>query len=330
MRIFVTGASGWIGSAVTAELLANGHDVLGLARSDSSAAKVAALGAEVHRGSLDDLGSLRSATEKSDGVVHLGYDHDFSQMERAADLNAEALELFGSTLGAGAPLVIASGVAGFSLGRPATERDVADTSRHPRIAATRKALALSDRGVRSVEARFAPTVHGIGDHGFISVLVGVARERGVSGYIEEGSNKWSAVHRTDAARVVVKAVESAPPGTVLHAIGEEASGPAPSPRQSAADWACRSSPSLSTRWPSTSAGSGCSSGWTPRHPTTSPVSCSTGSRPTQPCSRTSTVPPTSRPRPDVGSLPGPRTQAKATSSVFTTAVVRPGADVKLQ
>jgi nucleoside-diphosphate-sugar epimerase len=221
MRIFVTGASGWIGSAVTAELLANGHHVLGLARSDSSAEKVAALGAEAHRGSLEDLDSLRAAVEKSDGVVHLGYDHDFSQMERAAELNAAALDLFGSTLGEGAPLVIVSGVAGFSLGRPATERDTADTTLHPRIAASQKALALSDRGVRSIEARFAPTVHAPGDHGFVPTLVNVARERGVSGYIEEGANKWSAVHRTDAARLVAKAVESAPPGTVVHAIGEE-------------------------------------------------------------------------------------------------------------
>ena len=221
MRIFVTGASGWIGSAVTAELLADGHDVLGLARSDSSAEKVAALGAEVHRGSLEDLDTLRTAVQKSDGVVHLGYDHDFSQMERAAGLNASALDLFGSTLAEGAPLVIASGVAGFSLGRPATERDAADASRHPRIAASQKALALSGRGVRSIEARFAPTVHAPGDHGFVPTLVNVARERGFSGYIDEGSNQWSAVHRTDAARLVAKAVESAPPGTVVHAIGEE-------------------------------------------------------------------------------------------------------------
>jgi nucleoside-diphosphate-sugar epimerase len=221
MRIFVTGASGWIGSAVTAELLANGHDVLGLARSDSSAEKVAALGAEVHRGSLEDLDGLRNAAEKSDGVVHLGYDHDFSQMERAADLNAGALEVLGSVLGEGAPFVIASGVAGLTQGRAATENDVPDPSRHPRIAASQKALALSERGIRTAEARFAPTVHGPGDHGFISVLVDVARERGVSGYVEEGANKWAAVHRVDAARLVAKAVESAPPGTVLHAVAEE-------------------------------------------------------------------------------------------------------------
>ncbi len=221
MRIFVTGASGWIGSAVVAELVTNGHDVVGLARSDASAEKVAALGAEVHRGSLEDLDALRAAAEKSDGVVHLGYDHDFGQMEAAARLNADSLEVLGDALGPDAPFVIASGVAGLSQGSPATERDVADPARHPRIAASQKALALSKRGVRTVEARFAPTVHGAGDHGFIAVLVGVARERGVSGYVEEGANKWAAVHRTDAARLVAKAVESAPPGTVLHAVGEE-------------------------------------------------------------------------------------------------------------
>ena len=221
MRIFVTGASGWIGSAVTAELLSGGHDVLGLARSEASAERVAALGAEVHRGSLEDLESLRTAAEKSDGVVHLGYDHDFSQMERAAELNAQALEVLGGALEADAPFVIASGVAGLTRGRPATERDVADPSRHPRIAASQQALALSERGVRTVEARFAPTVHGAGDHGFISVLVGVARERGVSGYVGDGTNQWAAVHRADAARLVAEAVGSAPPGTVLHAVGEE-------------------------------------------------------------------------------------------------------------
>src|ERR1700712_1388298 len=135
MRIFVPGASGWLGSAVTAELLSGGHDVLGLARSEASADKVAALGAEVHRGSLEDLDTLRAAAEKSDGVVHLGYDHDFSQMDAAARLNADALETLGGALSADAPFVIASGVAGLSQGPPATERDAADPSRHPRIAA---------------------------------------------------------------------------------------------------------------------------------------------------------------------------------------------------
>ena len=221
MRIFVTGASGWIGSAVVAELLGSGHDVLGLARSEASAARVAALGAEVQPGSLEDLDVLRSAAERSDGVVHLGYDHDFSQMEAAARLNARALETMGEVLGTDAPFVFASGVAGLSAGRPPTERDTPDPSRHPRIAAGRAALALSDRGVRTAEARFAPTVHGAGDHGFVATLVRVARERGVSAYVDEGSNRWAAVHRSDAGRLVATAVESAPAGSVLHAIAEE-------------------------------------------------------------------------------------------------------------
>lgn len=222
MRVFVTGASGWIGSAVVSELLKSGHQVLGLARSDTAAAAVAALGAEVYRGSLDDLDSLRAGSAASEGVVHLGYNHDFSRIEQAARTDLQAINAIGAILeGTDRPLVIASGVLGLAPGRLATERDVPDPSLHPRIASAQAALALATRGVRCSIVRFAPTVHGAGDHGFMATLVGIAADKGVSGYIDAGTNRWPAVHRLDAGNLVRRAVDDAPAGTVLHAVAEE-------------------------------------------------------------------------------------------------------------
>jgi nucleoside-diphosphate-sugar epimerase len=222
MRIFVTGATGWIGSAVIPELLKGGHQALGLARSDTAAASVAALGAEVHRGDLADLDSLRAGAAACDGVVHLGYNHDFSRMQAAAQTDVAAIDAIGAALeDTDRPFVVASGVLGLVSGRVATERDIPDPGIHPRIAGIQAAMSFTARGVRPSSVRFAPTVHGTGDHGFMATLVGIAREKGVSGYIDDGSNRWPAVHRLDAANLVRLAVDKAPAGAALHAVAEQ-------------------------------------------------------------------------------------------------------------
>jgi nucleoside-diphosphate-sugar epimerase len=222
MRVFVTGASGWIGSAVVPELLESGHEVEGLARSDESAAAIVAAGAEAYRGSLDDPADLRDGLERCDGVVHLGYNHDFSDMEGAARTDRAVIEVIGSVLKhSDRPFVVAGGVLGLSRGRVATEDDVPDATLHPRIANVAWTLSLAGEGVRSACVRFAPTVHGDGDHGFIATLVAIARAKGASGYIGDGANRWSAVHRFDAARLVRLALDGAPAGTSVHAVAEE-------------------------------------------------------------------------------------------------------------
>jgi nucleoside-diphosphate-sugar epimerase len=224
MRIFVTGASGWIGSAVVPELIGAGHQVIGLARSDASAGALAAAGAEVQRGDLEDLDSLRAGAAASDGVIHLAFIHDFSQFANSLSVDQRAIETLGAVLeGTDRPLVIASGTLGLALGRAATEDDrpSVGSGAHPRVVSAEMTLALASRGVRSCVLRLPPTVHGDGDHGFMAALIGVARERGVSGFIGDGSNRWSAVHRFDAARLFRLAAEAAPAGSVLHAVDDE-------------------------------------------------------------------------------------------------------------
>ena len=222
MRVFVTGASGWIGSAVVSELIGAGHQVLGLARSERAAVAVAALGAEVHRGSLDDPDGLGDAAARCDGVVHLGYNHDFSHMAEAAQTDLRAIDALGAPLvGSDRPLVVAAGVLGLAIGRVATELDVSDPGRHPRNAGVQRAMAFAESGVRAAVVRFAPTVHGAGDHGFVARLVEIARTRGVSGYVGDGSSRWPAVHRLDAGRLVRLAVEGASAGSSVHAVAEE-------------------------------------------------------------------------------------------------------------
>jgi nucleoside-diphosphate-sugar epimerase len=224
MRIFVTGASGWIGAPTVEQLVGDGHEVVGLARSDEAAATVAATGATVLRGSLDDMGALRDAASDSDGVLHLAFRHDIAfsgNFAAAVEADRRAIETFGDALeGSDRPLVIASGTLGLAPGRMGTEQDRPDPSAHPRIANAHLTLTLAERGVRSSVIRFAPTVHGAGDHGFMATLVEIARQRQVAGYLGDGSNRWPAVHRLDAAALTRLVVEKAPAGSIWHATDE--------------------------------------------------------------------------------------------------------------
>jgi len=222
MKVFVTGANGWIGSASVAELVAAGHEVVGLVRSDEGAAVVAALGGTPRQGNLLDLDGLAEAAADADAVVHMAYHHDFSQMGLAAEMDGAAIGAMGDALAQrGGALLIASGVLSLAEGRSATEHDRASLFAHPRLPNAAATLAMAEQGVRSVVVRFPPTVHGAGDHGFVATLTQIARERGVVGYVGDGASRWPAVHRSDAAHLVRLAVEAAPAGSVLHAVAEE-------------------------------------------------------------------------------------------------------------
>jgi nucleoside-diphosphate-sugar epimerase len=238
MRVFVTGASGWVGQGLVPELMAAGHTVTGLARSDAAADALRAAGVEVRPGSLDDLGVLRDAAASSDGVVHLAFKHDIAfsgDFAGATAADRAAIETFGDALaGTGKPFVIAHGilgVLGLAPGQVATERDglVAPAGGYQvpisggagRVASAHLTLSFADRGVRSSVVRLPPATHGEGDNGFIPAAIGFARAKGAAAYIGDGANRWPAVHRDDAAHLFRLALESAPAGSVLHAVGDE-------------------------------------------------------------------------------------------------------------
>jgi nucleoside-diphosphate-sugar epimerase len=224
MRVFVTGATGFIGSAVVRELLGNGHEVAGLARSEKSAAALAAAGARAVRGTLEDTDGLRAAAENADGVIHTGYIHDFSPTANpaaAAAVDGAAIAAFGDALaGTGKPLVIAAGLPAVP-GVTVTENDeMPENPHYPRVS-ERAAIALVERGVRVAVVRQPPSVHGEGDPHFVTALIGIARDKGLSAYVGDGANRWSAVHRLDDARLYRLALEQAPPGSRLNAVGDE-------------------------------------------------------------------------------------------------------------
>jgi nucleoside-diphosphate-sugar epimerase len=224
MRYFITGASGWIGGATAAALIAAGHEVTGLARSDESARALESAGVTPLRGELRDLDVLARGAAASDGVVHLGFIHDFSDFAAAGRVEHAAVTALGDALaGSDRPLIVASGMAGAVSGRPLVETDVSPMVGidSPRGGSENLALGYAGRGVRAMAVRFAPTVHGAGDHGFTAELVRVARATGTAAYIGDGVNAWAAVHRTDAAAVVCGALEQGAAGERFHAAAEE-------------------------------------------------------------------------------------------------------------
>ena len=224
MKVFVTGATGYIGSTVVRQLIMGGHQVVGLARTDEAARRLHAAGAVPLPGRLEDLDVLAHGADSCDGVAHLGFIHDFADFARCCAIDRQAVETLGGALaGSGRPLVIASGLAGLCPSKVVTEAFTGDTdgTASPRLATEQALIAMQTDGVRSVAVRLPPTVHGPGDHGFVAQLVRTAREKQMSCYIGDGANRWPAVRVEDAARLLCLALEAAPAGSRLHAVAEE-------------------------------------------------------------------------------------------------------------